>query len=90
MTARTMAIVRRPTDALAHCELTHLERALLDVPLAQQQHAGYVTLLRELGAEVIMLPEEPALPDAVFVEDGAVVLDESSCISIANPKVATS
>lgn len=83
MTARTMAIVRRPTDALAHCELTHLERALLDVPLAQQQHAGYVTLLRELGAEVIMLPEEPALPDAVFVEDAAVVLDEVAVV--ANP-----
>jgi dimethylargininase len=76
MTPRTIAIVRPPTDALTRCELTHLERAPLDASLAKDQHTGYVTLLRELGAEVIVLPEEPTLPDAVFVEDVAVVVDE--------------
>jgi dimethylargininase len=81
MTTRTIAIVRPPTAALAQCQLTHVERAPLDVSLARAQHAGYVALLRDLGAEVIALPEEPALPDAVFVEDAAVVLDELAVVT---------
>lgn len=71
-----IAIVRPPTDALAQCELTHLERVPLDPGRARAQHEQYVDLLRRLGAEVIVLPPEPALPDAVFVEDVALVLDE--------------
>jgi len=70
---RLFAIVRAPTDALARCELTHLVREPLDVERARHQHAAYVALLRELGAEVVELPAEPDLPDAVFVEDVAVV-----------------
>ena len=42
-----------------------------------------MALLRELGADVVELPEEPSLPDAVFVEDVAVVLDEVAVL--ANP-----
>jgi dimethylargininase len=76
-----VALVRPPTDALARCELTHLAREPLDVALARAQHAGYVAVLRELGAEVVALPEEPSLPDAVFVEDVAVVLDELAVLT---------
>ena len=76
-----MAIVRRPTDALARCELTHLAREPLDVGIARDQHAGYVALLRELGADVVELPGDPWLPDAVFVEDVAVVLDEVALLT---------
>jgi dimethylargininase len=74
--ARLVAIVRPPSDALARCELTHLAREPIDTALAREQHAGYAALLRELGAEVLTLPPQPDLPDAVFVEDTAVVLDE--------------
>jgi dimethylargininase len=80
---RLVAVVRPPTDALARCELTHLVREPLDVTVARDQHAGYVATLRDLGAEVVRLPEEPELPDAVFVEDTAVVLDELAVL--ANP-----
>ncbi len=31
--------------------------------------------------EVLSLPEEPDLPDAVFVEDAAIVLDECAIIT---------
>jgi dimethylargininase len=34
-----------------------------------------------LGARVIALPEEPELPDAIFVEDTAVVLDEIAVLA---------
>lgn len=73
---RLVAIVRPPSDALARCELTHLAREPIDVGRAREQHAGYTALLRELGAAVLVLPAQPDLPDAVFVEDVAVVLDE--------------
>jgi dimethylargininase len=84
---RVVAIVRPPTDALARCELTHLAREPFDVVLARDQHAGYVATLRNLGAQVIVLAPEPDLPDAVFVEDVAVVLDEVAVI--ANPGAAS-
>jgi dimethylargininase len=71
-----VAIVRPPTRALTRCELTHLARVPIDVDRALAQHAGYVEALRALGATVVSLPPEPDLPDAVFVEDVAIVLDE--------------
>ncbi|HEY4817615.1 MAG TPA: arginine deiminase family protein, partial [Candidatus Acidoferrum sp.] len=37
-------------------------------------------LLEKCGARVITLPAEPALPDSMFVEDPAVVLDELAII----------
>lgn len=71
-----IAIVRPPTPALARCELTHLDRVPIDFDRALAQHTGYVEALSALGAKVIVLPPEPELPDAVFVEDVAIVLDE--------------
>src|SRR5215470_7168550 len=75
------AIVRPPTDALARCELTYLAREPLDVAVAQRQHAAYVACLRELGLRILPLPPEPNLPDAVFVEDAAIVVDEVAVIT---------
>jgi dimethylargininase len=37
--------------------------------------------LQELGLAVLSLPEEPDLPDSVFVEDAAIVLDECAIIT---------
>jgi dimethylargininase len=37
-------------------------------------------MLAKLGARVISLPAEPALPDSMFVEDPALVLDELAII----------
>jgi len=70
------AIVRPPTAALARCELTYLERQPIDAEIALQQHASYVACLRDLGVRIIELAPEPDLPDATFVEDTAVVVDE--------------
>jgi dimethylargininase len=70
------ALTRSPTDALTRCELTHLGREPIDVARAIAQHGAYEELLTELGAKVVKLPPEPDMPDAVFVEDVAIVLDE--------------
>jgi dimethylargininase len=76
-----VALTRPPTSALARCELTHLERVPIDIALARDQHRAYEDLLAMLGARVLSLPEEPELPDAVFVEDTAVVLDEIAVLA---------
>jgi dimethylargininase len=78
---RLVAITREVSTAFAECELTHLTREPIDVALARRQHAAYEALLAELGCEVEHLPEEPALPDSVFVEDAAVVVDELAVIA---------
>ncbi len=76
-----VAVTRAVSRAIAHCELTHLQPALIDVVVARQQHAAYEQALRSLGFEVRQLPEEPDLPDSVFVEDAAVVLPEVAIIT---------
>jgi dimethylargininase len=74
------AITRKVSSALAKCELSFIERKPIDLEKARAQHAAYEALLSKLGAHVISLPEQPELPDAMFVEDPAVVLDEAAVI----------
>lgn len=76
-----IAYTRAVSPTLADCELTHLERQSLDIARAAREHDAYESLLRRLGATVRRLPAEPALPDAVFVEDTAVVLEEIAVIT---------
>jgi len=76
-----LAFTREVSPTLAACELTHLERAPIDVARARSQHEAYEVLLADLGCEVHRLPPLPELPDAVFVEDTAVVLDEVAVIA---------
>jgi dimethylargininase len=71
-----IAVTRPVSPSLAECELTHLSRVTIDVPRAVEQHDAYVELLRSLGATVVPVPAAPELPDAVFIEDTALVLDE--------------
>lgn len=46
------------------------------------QHHAYEAALVELGCEVHALPADVALPDSVFVEDVAVVLDEVAVVTL--------
>lgn len=79
--ADIFAITRQPSPSMDACELTHLTREPIDHALLVVQHARYVEALRDLGLEVVELPPEPDLPDAIFVEDPAVVLDEVAVIT---------
>lgn len=72
----TIAMTRAVSPSLSRCELTHIDRVPIDVALARMQHHAYEEALRRLGLSVVALPAEPDLPDSVFVEDTAVVLDE--------------
>lgn len=75
------ALMREPSDALERCALTFLERRPIDLSKARTQHAAYLSALLALGVEVRVLGPEPDLPDAVFVEDTAVVVDECAVIT---------
>jgi dimethylargininase len=76
-----IAYTRAVSPMLAQCELTHIERQPLDVARAAAEHAAYEQLLARLGMTVRHLPPEPDLPDGVFVEDTAVVLDDIAVIT---------
>lgn len=70
------AITRAVSPEINNCELAYLPRHEIDIAKAVEQHRQYETCLRELGAEVIALPAEPGLPDCMFVEDPAVVVEQ--------------
>lgn len=74
------AITRAVSPAMVHCELSFIDRKPIDLARAQQQHRTYEHLLEKLGARLISLSAEPALPDSMFVEDPAIVLDELAVI----------
>jgi dimethylargininase len=74
------AITRAVSRAIVHCEISFIDRKPIDLAIAQEQHHSYEMLLEKLGARVLSLPAEPALPDSMFVEDPAIVLDELAVI----------
>lgn len=76
-----IAITREVSEAIVDCELTHLERVPIDVQLTRRQHQDYEACLASLGCTVQRLPAGPDMPDSVFVEDIAVVLDEVAMIA---------
>ncbi len=76
-----VAFTRAVPATISSCELTHLARTPIDVVLATAQHAAYETALRDAGCRVERIAATPQLPDSVFVEDAAVVLDEVAVIT---------
>src|SRR6202047_2419783 len=74
------ALKRAVSPAIVDCELSFIDRKPIDLAVAQEQHHAYEKLLGKLGARVISLPAEPDLPDSMFVEDPAMVLDELAVI----------
>lgn len=78
---KSIAVTRPVSPSLAECELTHLAREPINVARATTQHAAYEILLDSLGATVVRAPAAPEAPDAVFIEDTAIVLDEVAVIT---------
>ena len=76
-----IAYTRAVPSSIARCELTHLARECVDYDIARHQHEQYEEALRAAGADVTRLPACDDLPDSVFVEDTAVVLDEIAVVT---------
>jgi dimethylargininase len=76
-----VALTRAVSPSIVHCELSHLAREPIDVARAAAQHAEYEQALADLGCTVRRIGDAPDMPDAVFVEDTAVVVDELGIIT---------
>jgi dimethylargininase len=76
-----IAFTREVSPSIGRCELTHVERTTIDIARAREQHRAFEQALRDLGCDVRRLPDAPDLPDAVFVQDTAVVVDEIAVIA---------
>jgi dimethylargininase len=71
-----VALTRGVSRTINDCELTFQKYEAIDVELARKQHAAYEDALRKVGAKLISMAALDLCPDATFVEDTAVVLDE--------------
>ena len=76
-----LAFTRAVSPRLPECALTHLGRQPIDVANATAQHAAYEQALTNAGYDVVRLPDLPDDPDAVFVEDTAILLGEHAIIT---------
>jgi dimethylargininase len=75
------ALTRPVSASIEQCELTHVARGAIRLDVARHEHQRYEDALASLGCAVLRLPELPQQPDAVFVEDTVVVLDELAVIT---------
>ena len=82
----TRAIVRPPGANFAN-GLTSVALGKPDFALAIAQHAQYCAALEHCGLTLVNLPEDPAHPDATFVEDAAVLA--ARCSVITRPGAAS-
>jgi dimethylargininase len=74
------AITRGVSPSIVNCELTFVDRSPIDLAKAQEQHHAYERMLEQFGARLHSLPADKDLPDSMFVEDPAIVLDEIAVI----------
>jgi dimethylargininase len=75
------ALTHQPSVALEQGQRRHIARLPIDYALAVQQHEAYCRMLRACGAEVHTLDVNRHLPDATFIEDTAIVLDELAVLA---------
>lgn len=79
--AMAIAITRRVGASFAKAVRTFIERVPIDVRVARNQHHGYEAALRTLGLTVESQPPVDDLPDSIFVEDTAVVLEDIAVLT---------
>src|SRR5690242_239343 len=76
-----LALTHVPSPNLEQCQRTYVAPAPIDCARAARQHEAYCRMLRECGADVRTLDVNRDLPDSVFIEDTAVVLDEVAVLA---------
>jgi dimethylargininase len=76
-----LALTHVPSPNLERCQRTYVAVAPIDYGLAVRQHEDYCRMLRSCGGEVRTLAVNRDLPDGVFIEDTAVVLDEVAVLA---------
>lgn len=78
----THAVVRALPESLSQHALRRAKGEEVDFARAERQHQLYVGVLgSKLGLQVVQLPADESLPDCVFVEDVAVVCEETALVT---------
>ncbi|XP_018417356.1 PREDICTED: N(G),N(G)-dimethylarginine dimethylaminohydrolase 1 isoform X1 [Nanorana parkeri] len=78
----THAIVRCIPNSLSQQALRSTDSGEVDTAKARRQHELYTRVLKDkLGLQVIELEADDSMPDAPFVEDTAVVLNETALVT---------
>jgi dimethylargininase len=76
-----LALTHAPSPNLEQCQRTYVAPAPIAYDIAVRQHEAYCQMLRRCGADVHTLVVNQGLPDSVFIEDTAVVLDEVAVLA---------
>ena len=79
--SRLIALTRPVPSTIQDCELTHLDRNPIDLDRAREQHRQYEAALAALGCTIEHVAAADEMPDSVFIEDTAVVVDEVAVIT---------
>lgn len=75
------AFTRGVSPTISDCKLTFMDRDQVDVSLAARQHDAYTQCLKQMGVQTISLDVLSEAPDAVFIQDTAVVVDEVAVVA---------
>jgi dimethylargininase len=70
------AFVRKPGLKFSQAISEHPQKNDIDLAIALRQHEHYVEALKKIGGKVTHLPTQDHLPDATFVEDTAIILED--------------
>jgi dimethylargininase len=76
-----IAITRDVSPSIVNCELTHVDRVPIDVEQARVQHRAYEHALVDAGCALVRVEAASDCPDAVFVEDTAIVFESLAVIA---------
>src|SRR5438132_2675828 len=76
-----LALIHMPSSRMDLAQRTHVPPAAIEYDRAVRQHAEYCRMLQRGGAGVRSLDVNRDLPDCVFIEDTAVVLDEVAVLA---------
>jgi dimethylargininase len=76
-----LALTHVPSPRMDLAQRTHVPPAAIDYERAVRQHAEYCRMLARCGVAVCTLDVNRDLPDSVFIEDTAVVLDEVAALA---------
>jgi dimethylargininase len=76
-----LALTHVPSPRINDAERTFVAREAINYDKAVGQHAEYCQTLRRCGVSVRKLDVNRDLPDCVFIEDTAIVLDEIAVLA---------
>ena len=78
--SKIIAFVRSPGPSFNQAISANHQNQPINVKRACLQHEHYISALKKTGVEIFLLPAINEYPDAPFVEDTTVILDDVAII----------